>query len=197
MHSILLLKRTKGKNPKDILSKIMQEPVLEFEMCLVCVVAFLLSLVLCGVGFFVYFPPIKRLGHVMMLLRCFQPASWAMQCPLSFYALFLLPGSLPPISVWAESCDSLELKRRKCYFFTFNVLVTFMSIAGIGEGLELAEREWLLWDCPGMLRWHMGPWPQPGALLWKNEATPRSLFSSPGNKETSSQKSLNHKVWSV
>lgn len=81
----------------------------------------------------------------------------------------LLSLPLPPISVWAGRCGSLELKRRKCHFFAFSVLVTLMSIEIIGEGLELAEGERLLWDCPGMLRWHMGLCSQPEALLRKNK----------------------------
>ena len=58
--------------------------------------------------------------------------------------------------------------------------MTVTSIAGIREGLELAEGERLLWDRCGMLRWQVGLCPQPGALLRKNEAPPHP---SPGNRD--------------
>lgn len=135
----------------------------------------------CKMWFFSF----ESLGYVVMLLRdaSGMHPGWG-SVPRHFVpCCSCLPRAwpsspLPTISVWTGRCGSLELKRRKCHSFAFSVLVTLMSIEIIGEGLELAEGERLLWDCPGMLRWHMGLYSQPGALLRKNK-TPTAPRTCP------------------
>ena len=102
MSYVILLKRTEGKEIKDILSKIMQESVPEFEM---------------------YFLSFESLGYVVMLLRCasgvrasgVHPGRGSVPrhfVPCSSHLPRAWPSSpLPPISVWARRCGSLELKR--------------------------------------------------------------------------------------
>lgn len=106
---VILLKRTEGKEIKNILSKTMQESVPEFEMC---------------------FLSFESLGYlVVMLLRRasgMHPGWGSVHrhfVPCSSRLLRAWPSSpLPPVSVWAGRCGSLELKRRrKRHFFTFSV----------------------------------------------------------------------------
>lgn len=85
MRCILLLKRTKGKEPKGILSKIVQESLLEFEMCL-CVVLLLLFLGLCVL--FVCFSSHQEPGtccnaaEVLLACTLGEVVSPAILCPV-------------------------------------------------------------------------------------------------------------------